>query len=125
MTNADALRIVGPLADGFCPFTGEALPAEGLFQRAEVARALYVAVRALEKAAAGERTSRSLPPQAGRPWTAKEDQQLGAEFDAGKPPAELARLHGRTLGAIHSRLMRLGKIRLDAAETRSNDRFTP
>lgn len=48
------------------------------------------------------------PTNAGAPWTAEEDEQLKQEFAEGHEVAELSQRHGRTDGAIQSRLMRLG-----------------
>lgn len=47
---------------------------------------------------------------AGKPWTEIEDHKLEDEFDAKVPIASIAQEHGRTCGAIESRLVRLGKI---------------
>ena len=48
--------------------------------------------------------------QAGKPWSDEEDQELLAEFDTGNTVAVIASNHGRTEGAISSRLAKLGKI---------------
>ncbi len=53
----------------------------------------------------------SQPRNAGKPWTAIEDRKLEDEFDAKMPIATIAQEHGRTRGAIESRLVRLGKIK--------------
>ncbi|MGZ5433179.1 MAG: hypothetical protein ACXW31_16970 [Thermoanaerobaculia bacterium] len=45
---------------------------------------------------------------------------LGGEFDAGTTIREIALKHGRTSGAITSRLVKLGKI--DASTVTSRDR---
>ena len=45
---------------------------------------------------------------AGRSWTAEEDAMLRARWGSGLSVKALGRLHGRTDGAIRSRLMRLG-----------------
>lgn len=46
----------------------------------------------------------------GAPWSSDEDNQLLVEFSENKSINEISTLHGRTGGAIHSRLVRLGKI---------------
>jgi hypothetical protein len=51
-------------------------------------------------------------PQAGKAWRKEEDQCLVREFDAGKEIRELSQSHGRTQGAIRSRLLRLGRLTL-------------
>lgn len=60
------------------------------------------------------------PASAGAKWTAEEDAILGGEFDAGATIREIAGKHGRTSGAITSRLVKLGKI--DPSAVTSRDR---
>jgi len=60
------------------------------------------------------------PASAGAKWMPEEDAILCAEFDAGAAIPEMAQKHGRTSGAITSRLVTLGK--LDAGMVTSRDR---
>ena len=53
----------------------------------------------------------------GKPWTATEDKQLAAAFDARKTVAELSKAHKRSIGGIESRLAKLGKITLEQRTT--------
>lgn len=46
-------------------------------------------------------------PNMGQSWTQEEDEQLTQEYNAQMELKEIAKLHGRTTGAIQSRLMRL------------------
>lgn len=110
MTPELAREIIQGLASGVDATTGEVLPEGGPLSRAQVIRALFVAVRALEQAAA--KAARPTPGHAGKPWSEEEDQRLTAAFDAGTPVAELARAHERSRGAITSRLVRLGRMQL-------------
>jgi hypothetical protein len=110
MTTGEALQIVHSLSDGRCPITGRTLPAESPYQHADVVRALHIAVRALERLEQREKRNSSLPEHAGRAWEAAEDQQLCEEFAASRSVTELAQLHKRTVGAIQSRLEKLGKL---------------
>ena len=48
--------------------------------------------------------------KAWQPWSPEEDAALQEEFARGLSVAELSRLHCRTTGAIHSRLVRLGLL---------------
>lgn len=105
---AESLRILRALAEGKHPLTGVELPNESCYQSAKVLRALLVGIEALEKAA--KRKNRSLPAEAGKPWSTEEDQTLIAEFEKGTLIKDLAQKHQRTQGAIHSRLMKLGKL---------------
>jgi len=43
-------------------------------------------------------------------WSVDEDQRLKKEFEEGKTVAEMQILHGRSLGAIKSRLLHLGLV---------------
>lgn len=67
-----------------------------------IAEALAAAVTVLR--------GRPRPESAGQPWTAEEDAQLWAEYDAGMRIADIARQHRRSRGAITSRLVRCGRI---------------
>lgn len=110
MTPEEARHIVQGLASGIDATTGEVLLEGGPLSQAHVIRALFLAARALEQAAA--KAARPLPGQAGKPWSEEEDQRLATSFDAGTPVAELARIHARSRGAITSRLVRLGRMQL-------------
>jgi hypothetical protein len=43
----------------------------------------------------------------GQPWTTEEDSLLLKAFNEGKKISELAKLHGRSYGAIKARLIKL------------------
>lgn len=117
MSPLEAKEIINALANGIDPETGEILPTESTFTSPQVIRALFVAVTALERAAKRAKRDNSLPGNAGRSWSDIEDKELLAIFDAGTPVKEIAAKHGRTLGAIAARLVRLGRIK-DRAEAR-------
>jgi hypothetical protein len=110
MDENKAFTIVSALANGINPLTGEVFPADSPYQAPDVIRALYSAVRGLE--AASRRRTRASPVlgNAGKPWSEDEDRQLLAEFDRGRPLAELAQTHGRTRGGIQARLVRHGRL---------------
>jgi len=111
MDASEALTIIRALADGRDPHSGEPLPSESVFQQPQVIRALFVATTALEHTA-------NTPPTAGSAWSSEEERKLIERFEAGVSPAEIAQEHGRTRGAIVSRLVKLGKItKGDAAIT--------
>ena len=50
------------------------------------------------------------PRNAGKPWTDIEEKKLLDEFDAGMTTSAIAKEHGRSRGAIESRLVNLGKM---------------
>lgn len=102
--------LIEALAKGIDPITGEVLPNESPYNNPNIIRALFQAVKALEYLEKQEQRERSLPSQAGKPWSDEEDQELLAEFDAGNKLVAIASHHGRTEGAISSRLAKLGKL---------------
>jgi hypothetical protein len=81
-------------------------------QTADVVEALTTATHLLRK--------NDRPASAGARWTEEEDALLCREFDSGTAIRAIARQHGRSSGAITSRLVKLGKI--DASAVQSRDR---
>lgn len=114
MQTTEALYIVRALSTGANPRTGEVYPPDSPFQNVEIARALMLAVRALERLVEAERKRRALPPNGGNPWTEEEESVLVSSFDSGKSMGEIARELKRTSGAIRARLIKLGKIEDDS-----------
>ncbi len=104
------LAIVESLADGVHPMTGDELDEASIFKDPKVRRALSAAKEAMEKQGRREARRTSLPKKAGNPWSEEEDAELVATYEGGAGFAELAKLHGRTGGAIRSRLTKLGKL---------------
>lgn len=111
MNLIESIRIVELLANGVNPQTGEVFPMDSPYQDTQSIRALFTALRALERQRATKKRRQSLPLNAGNPWTSDEEQRLVSKFDAGTPIEDLARLHGRTPVAITSRLEKLGRIK--------------
>lgn len=100
-----AREIVRILADGVDPTTGEVLPAESVYNSPEVIRALF----ALLEATSEKKKVEQIPNRnAGKPWTDIEDDKLRDEFASKIKISEIAKEHGRTNGAIESRLDHLG-----------------
>ncbi len=110
MEVAKSLQIMRCLADGIDPRTGEVFAEDSPYQNADVVRALFTAIEALEKSEQKEKREQILPENAGKPWDKAEDEQLCRSFDSGAPLKELSQQHGRTRGAIQSRLEKLGKM---------------
>ncbi|CAH2779015.1 MAG: hypothetical protein CBARDMAM_1014 [uncultured Caballeronia sp.] len=113
MNPVEAKTTLETLARGIDPATGEILPEQSAFNNPQVIRALFFAARELEKPVQPEpagRAERERPKNAGRACPPEEDEALLKDFDAGMPPKQLAEKHGRTKGAIDSRLVRLGRI---------------
>ena len=109
MDNAKALFTLSALANGVHPGTGEVFAADSPYQTADVVRALYIAVRAIETMQKKNQRPKT-PANAGKPWTADEDRQLLELFDQGSDIAALARHHQRTAAGIEARLARHGKL---------------
>ena len=103
-----SLYIIKCLADGVDPITGELFSFDSPYQHPEVIRALYIASQILEKGP--QRREQHLPTNAGKPWDITEDNILCERFSQGTSLKELAQCHSRTLGAIKSRLEKLGKL---------------
>jgi hypothetical protein len=111
MDDSKALGIVSALANGVNPLTGEVFDVDSPYQTADVIRALYVAVRALETATRSRTRVRSrLPTNAGKPWSEQEDRELLEKFDRGGSVADLAQAHDRTIAGIQARLERHGRL---------------
>ena len=100
-----AREIIRLLAEGVDPSTGDVLPAENVYNSPDVIRALYT----VWEATASVR-DRSMDPlrNAGKPWSNTEDDKLRDEFAANTKIANIAMEHGRSYGAIESRLEHLG-----------------
>ena len=93
-------------ADGVDPTTGEVLPKESVYNSPEVIRALFAVLEATTPQKEGTRPT--LNRNAGKPWTDIEDDKLRDEFAARMKISDIAKEHGRTYGAIESRLDYLG-----------------
>jgi len=109
MSPAEAKKILEALANGIDPFTGEVLPEQGPFHHPQTIRALFCAVRELEKQEKPARNAQQ-PGNAGKPWSTEEDESLVKAFDEGVSVKELANRHARTKGSIESRLIRHGRL---------------
>jgi hypothetical protein len=115
MDDNRALGIVSGLANGVNPLTGEAFAPDSPYQSADIVRALYASVRALEQSVRRRARPRAqLSANAGKLWNEEEDRRLLAAFDQGRGLAELAHLHGRTPAGIEARLEKHGRLQVRA-----------
>lgn len=110
MEHKEAKEVLEQLAKGISPVTGEILAGESPFNDPRVIRALYFALGLFGPTEKPITRTKDLPAQAGKPWPPEEDKRLLDSFDAGVKPRKLAEMHGRTRGAIESRLAKLGRV---------------
>jgi len=124
MDRQEVITVLESLANGIDPGTGARLPHEA-FHTADTVRALFNATSLLKEADAllTRRKGRNGPTKltsAGTLWNAEEDAQVCREFESGMTVSQIALQHGRSSGAITSRLVKLGRI--DPATVKSRDR---
>jgi hypothetical protein len=123
MEKEEVIQVLESLANGTDPVTGVAISYEA-FHSAEVVRALFAATTLLRSTepiiGSKRRLERPALTAAGTAWSAEEDSRLCTEFENGMTIAQIALQHGRTSGAITSRLVKLGRI--DPATVKSRDR---
>ncbi len=101
-----AKELLSALADGIDPFTGELLPQNHVCNQPEMIRAFHEVLNVIPSP-----KKKILPRNAGKPWTNIEEEKLLEEFDSGMTISAIAKEHGRSNGAIESRLSDLGKIK--------------
>jgi len=118
------LAILASLAEGVHPATGEVFANDCPYHSADIVRALYGAIRALEAGPTPPPTKKPVErprepalANVGKPWTVEEDRQLLVEFDAGKSLKECATLHQRTHAGIEARLEKLGRLKPEQRTT--------
>ncbi len=124
MERQEVITVLESLANGVDPGTGARIPHEA-FHTADTVRALFTASALLKAGDAppptrsGRKATTKLT-SAGMPWSADEDARLCNELDSGMTIAQIGLQHGRSSGAITSRLVKLGRI--DPATVKSRDR---
>lgn len=81
MDNAQAFRIVSALANGVNPLSGEVFPADSPYQAADIIRALYAAVRAMDinRPQMSTQTSTQSSPQTTIQTTTQTPTQMSAQ----------------------------------------------
>ena len=93
------------LADGIDPFTGELLPQNHVCNQPEMIRAFQELLNVSPSP-----KKKNLPRNAGKPWADIEEEKLLDEFESGMTTSAIAKEHGRSRGAIESRLVARGNI---------------
>lgn len=120
MQLGEAIAVIESLANGIDPVTGQPLPNAGPYHHPRVIRALFTVLQQARRASEGQAanykpagsfaSASDLCYRTGKPWTAEEDEQLIAEFHSAVEFRDMAKRHGRTRGAIISRLTKLGEM---------------
>ena len=100
-----AQEIIKSLADGIDPMTGEVLANDHVCNQGEVVRALYVAVEMM-----GKKKKQNQPENAGKPWTAEDENMLRELFTSGTPKKDICKTLKRTEGSVAAHLVRMGII---------------
>ena len=103
-----AKALLGALADGVNPITGEVLPEDDSCNQVEIVRALNTVLRFIE--GQPQKITKALPENAGKPWTREDEEVLGRMFEAGCTRKEICNHFKRSSGAIAARLVKMGKI---------------
>ncbi len=115
MDDIKAAEILKSLAAGMDPMLGQPLASIASLQSPDVVRALFLAADSLEMRLRQSRRQSTLPRNAGKPWSADEDERLLAGFDAGTRVDELATTHERTRAGIEARLVKHGRLEAEQA----------
>jgi hypothetical protein len=117
MTLDEASLILDSLANGLVPFTDEPIHTGSIIHDPKVVRALFAAVRLMQRELDGACVQQSARPdsrpkasRAGQPWTPSEDSEFADSFRQGHSFETIASSHERSKGAIISRLVKLGEI---------------
>jgi len=115
MDDMQAAEILKALAAGTGPAASLPLANPADLQSAEVLRALFLGADALQTRAQAGRRQSTLPRNAGKPWSAEEDERLLAGFDAGRKMDELVAAHERTRAGLEARLVKHGRLEVGQA----------
>lgn len=98
-----AKEFISALAEGIDPTTGEVLSEESVYNDVDVVRALYTVLNALDT-----KTTKKFPENAGKPWTADEENRLIELYNNGLSKKDISKELCRTTGSVSSRLKKLG-----------------
>lgn len=109
MSPDEAKLILQALANATDPETGEVISGQSILSKPDIIRALFIAVSALDNLSKKEKQRAKFPDNAWKPWSEDEEYELLLEFDGGTLIKDLVLKHGRSRGAIKSRLARLGR----------------
>ena len=99
-----AIEILGALAQGVDPYSGEVFEEAHVCNQPDTIRAFYCILRELEKP---EETFKKRPENAGKPWEKEDDEKLWKLFREGMEIKELQVVFKRSRGSIMARLEKI------------------
>lgn len=108
MNIEEAILILETLLSGINPDTGEVISSKNIYSSTKVRQAINFVIIQLDS-----KRGKIKYPNSGKVWEKEEDLSLSKEFYEDIPLHEISKIHGRTLGAINSRLLKLGLIEKD------------
>ncbi|MGN6184799.1 MAG: hypothetical protein ACTHQM_14210 [Thermoanaerobaculia bacterium] len=106
MKRDEVVAVIESLANGLDPTTSEPV-SHSTLQAGSVVRALFAAVSLLKEEPPRAKTKFAAT---GTLWTRDEEEQVCREFEKGMSVAQIGLRHGRSSGAIKTRLVKLGKM---------------
>lgn len=115
MEIAEAIRILGALADGEHPETKAPLESGSACALPQAQIALKRAIVALEAQQKYEESKKKRPSKDGKYWSRAEDEQVCDEVRQGMDFHQIAKKHDRSVPSIVARLVKLGKIGTQSA----------
>lgn len=107
MENQTVEYILLNLLEGKDPRTGAAIKDGSAILEDNVKEALNSALEAIKS---HHVLRMNLPANTGKPWSNKDDKKLSESYEKGINIELLAKEFKRTRGAIHARLIKLGKL---------------
>ena len=120
----EAKRVVGALAGGIHPETGEILSEESVINSPVVIRPLHTALKAFDENPVKKIKipGKDKPLNHGRPWSEGDEAELNRLFDKKMKVKEIAQTLNRTAFSVAGRLVKLGRIenRFDVLASENN-----
>ncbi len=107
METEEALNIIRDLASGRNPENAEPLPADSLYRKPQIVKALNRGLAALAQL---DRREKEKPLNNGKYWSREEDAKVCQELRQGLHFHQIAKEHNRSIGSIVARLVKLGQI---------------
>ena len=101
-----AKEIISALAEGIDPTTGEVLPDNSVCNKGEIVRAFYAILNHLNK----KTGKKSLPTNAGKPWTKEDEDLLVGLYRSSTPKRDICNALQRTESGVAARLVHMGII---------------